>query len=479
MQIQKKCPNCGALIPSLSLKCTECDYVFSQESESSEIAREAINRLQSMLKDIEMASKKVSKRNLARAKATIITTFTVPNTKEAMISFLILAFSNIESSSETQDRAITMAWEARAISTYNLLKLQQDSDPQIEAVLQKYAILENKKELAKIDGRSKRTARKRKVATIIVFVLMIFSTPFVLGVIEKLNYDPIFAAIEEGRYDEAIERINNDEKLKQSVDFYIDLLASSSIASASTKVDIDSVTGTRTKTLFYTDGSKDINKCDYQDYRKNIERIRYDSVGSIEYHIIDSLKLMEKLWSIEDSPNDLASIEGLYLCDSFDIHLDSLGRCDTLTLSNNSDKATYYFTFDNQNYIIQQDVYTEQDTITVNTSVTNNGLFFVDIRGNGAISQFVTRTYNEQYSMIGYTKKWSLWGNDYLIEKTHIQEYSRLWIYTQESIPNEKLQGFDFDADLVVITKEVRNPLSGKGVILDYTKLVLDKNDTE
>ena len=53
MKIQKKCPNCGALISSLSLKCLECGYVFSIESESSEVAREAIERLPNMLKDIE------------------------------------------------------------------------------------------------------------------------------------------------------------------------------------------------------------------------------------------------------------------------------------------------------------------------------------------------------------------------------------------------------------------------------------------
>lgn len=481
MQTQKKCPNCGAIIPSLSIKCTGCDYVFSRESESSEVAREAIERLQTMLKEIDASHKIISKKKLASAKATIITTFVVPNTKEAMVNFLILAFSNIESSSETQDPAITMAWEARAISTYNLLKLQQNSDPQIESVLQKYSILENKKKLAKIDGRAKKAAKKRKVIACIIFVLLICLSPFAIGVINELNYDPILDDIENGRYDEAIEKINNDDQLKQNVDFYIDLLSASPIASATTQIDIDYTTGVRTKTTIMKDGSKDIYKSDYQDYNKNIEKISYRSDGSIEQHIIDSLKLGEKLWSILQSPNYLDPLE-LYTYDSLEVHLDDFGRCETLSFSNNGAEQTFHFTYDKQNNIIQQDIYSDRDTTIITTTASrasNNIAFFVDMTDNAFASQFITRTFDEHRRITGYTKRWEILGQDYLIARESYQEFNRLSITTYESITQEKLQEFDFEGGPVVHSREIRNLQNGKGVRLDYTKLTPVNNSTE
>ena len=474
MDVQKKCPNCGALIPSLSLRCVDCGYSFGKESESSEIAREAIERLQSMLKDIDQNNAKISKKKRSRAIATIITTFAVPNTKEAMISFLILAYSNIESSSETKDRDITMAWEARAISTYNLLKLQQDSDPQIEYVLQKYSILEDSKKLAKIDGRAKRKAKKRRVVICLVFILALFSVPFVVDFINKQNYDPILVAIEEGRYDEAIERINNDAKLKNSVEFYIDKFATLPIAMRTSQVSIDSIIGCRTVNHLMNDGGRWVWKMNYENYDKDVELMVINPDSSVKFHIIDSLNLSEKLWSIQRGLTPFSdNILDLYFADTLGIHLDSLGRCDTLTYAYGRDTTICCFKFDDQNLIIQQDIFSGRDTTHISTTATyNDGSYlFVDMT-DGLIPIFISRNFDSRHRLMNFSKKWSIMETTYDIREEQRNDHNRLQVDIDKSIPRDKLAAFDFEAEMVVISKTIWDNLSGKGVLLDYTNVV-------
>lgn len=479
MKIQKKCPNCGALISSLSLKCLECGYVFSIESESSEVAREAIERLQNMLKDIEQSSTEVSKKNIAKAKATIITTFVVPNTKEAMINFLILAYSNIESSSGTHDRVITMAWEAKAISTYNLLKLQQDSDSQIDAVLKKYSILEDSKRLAKIDGRAK---RRNIIVASLLAILVILSIPFVLRVVK----DPILVAIKAGRYDEAINMINNEEKLGHSVDFYIDRLAASPISIGYWLEDDDSVTNIRTVTHIYKDGYKSILKFNYLDVFKNYEHVFYNPDGSINFYIVDTLKLGESLWSIAESESNII-IEDLYLADDLKVHFDRRGRCDVLNYTVDGDKKTCYFKYNEQGIIVQQDIKYKNETQRIISSVSsdNDGAtvcydqMTTNSKGSDKdiFSTSMMRTFDNTHSLYSLTKYWRVFGKTYIFESQLREKLNRLSVFTTEKMPPETLLELDFSSGPLVDSKTIKDLESRKGVILDYSLLM--KGDDE
>ena len=477
MAVERTCPNCGSIIPSLSFKCVACGYVFSQETESSEIAREAIERLQTMLKDIDVAGSGMSQKKRAVAKSTIITTFVVPNTKEAMVNFLVLAFSNIESSSETEPQSITMAWEARAISTYNLLKLQQDEDPQIEAVLQKYSVLENKRKLKKIDGRYKRKVKKRKIALGITLFLALCSIPFVMRVVDSMNYDPVLAAINEGQYVEAVELINNSEELKQDVDFYLDQLMLSNLFDHSIQIDEES--STRTVTCTYPDGTVAINQSDNSDFRKNVEVKVIDPAGSVVSHFVDSLKLYERLWSIyaiQDSHPYIPGPIELYEADTLGVHIDMYGRCDTLLYAFGRDTTICSFVYDNRDNIIQQDIASSRDTllsrVTSGVSVSKSTAFVTDLWGDDMLSQMNSRTYDSQYRLVEESKKFSLLGTEYIMHQTTTVESNRLRVVTHSGLSKDKLTNYEFDAELEIQYMVLVNPHTGKGVHLNFQNIM-------
>ena len=480
MTIQKKCPNCGSLVPSFSLKCDKCDYVFSSESESSAVAREAIERLQIMLKDIDQNSTNLSKKSIAKAKSTIITTFVVPNTKEAMINFLILDFSNIESSSETQDMAITRASEARAISTYNLLKLQQDADSQIETVLKEYSVLEDKKGLAKIDGRAKQRSKHIKIVCCTLIALIILSIPFINNIVEKINYDPILVAIEEGRYEEAVEKINNDGTLKHSVEFYIDKLVASPIMVNYSQRDYNPTTGLVTTKTTYFDGTNETT-WDFNNICKNYEVWSYDTLGNLDYHMKDTLRLDEKLWSISSSASR-SPIKLPYSDKNCIIKYDSFGRITQIsgTYKDGTHHDVYY-KYNEQDIVTHQVSYQDGDTIIIDSVVRNDGntyVFMDYVSKNGSSPELnCMRILDNRYRVIEYVKYFCLLGNTYTIRHAKFTETDRLHISKEKSIPSDQLLKFNFSAELETSVIQLRDPKSGKGVVLDFS--LLEKNSSE
>ena len=73
----RKCPNCGAQVPPLTLKC-ECGYEFTK--------KEAVS-------SVQILSKKLGNKSISD-KIEIIKMFPVPNTKEDIIEFLSIAAPN-------------------------------------------------------------------------------------------------------------------------------------------------------------------------------------------------------------------------------------------------------------------------------------------------------------------------------------------------------------------------------------------------
>jgi len=74
----KKCPACGAPVPSMAMKCNECDHEF-RNTEASQSAQDFYKQLKSAN---------------TKDRALIISNFPVPNTKEDLIEFITLATGN-------------------------------------------------------------------------------------------------------------------------------------------------------------------------------------------------------------------------------------------------------------------------------------------------------------------------------------------------------------------------------------------------
>ena len=464
----KKCPNCGALIPSLALICPECNYTFIQETESSIVARESIERLQALLKEFDQSDNAISAEQLAQKKATAINTFVVPNTKEAMISFLALAFSNIESTNNTQDRVITMAWEGKAMSTYNLLKLQKGSDDQIESALQQYSILEDKKALAKLDGTARIKGKRVKRNVLISIIVCV---PIVSALFYLIKHDSVLESIRAGEYDDAITKLTKGNNIKHDVDFYIDRLAASPAAIGTTLVEVDSTKGTRTKTIFYKDGAKEIYRSDL-DVIKNQEVLCYNSNGDLRFHRVDTLHLAELLWSVSEEALKGLDVLDLYTADTLGLHFDNRGRCDALVFAFSIDTTKCSFKYNNLNMVIVQDVTTSTNTIHISTrssyDVGNSVYTISDSINKGGVSRSETRIYSKTHQLLYSTSELILMGQPYLMSKYSIEVFDSVFMATHESISNDRLSKYDFEDGPTVDEQEIRSNQSGKGVLLHY-----------
>ena len=153
----KKCPNCGATLSDFVLQCPECGYVFSDESQVSERNRNYLAELHSGLQKIENRAAKtkeerdyghILKQNIQHEKVALINSFSVPNTKEALIQALLGCYSayNGSKSYGAFDKFIgaadlKQAWLGKAKEFYFLLQSQPVIDSQTAEVLKRYESL--------------------------------------------------------------------------------------------------------------------------------------------------------------------------------------------------------------------------------------------------------------------------------------------------------------------------------------------------
>ena len=111
-----KCPNCGEAVKSFVLVCPACGYEL--RGVSSVIAvKEFYDRLESAATDNQ--------------KVNIIRNFPIPNTREDIFEFMILAASNID---EQPNKDVFDAWVAKFEQCYQKAKLMFENDLDFEKI---------------------------------------------------------------------------------------------------------------------------------------------------------------------------------------------------------------------------------------------------------------------------------------------------------------------------------------------------------
>lgn len=130
-----KCPNCGEVLKSFVTNCPTCGYEI-RGAKAAESVRDLESRLESA--------------KTAEEKANIIRHFPIPNTKEDILEFLILASTNANGKLDSE---ISYAWVAK-----------------LEQVIQKARLLiQDKGELARIEKEyqsiNKRLGKERTIRT--------------------------------------------------------------------------------------------------------------------------------------------------------------------------------------------------------------------------------------------------------------------------------------------------------------------------
>ena len=115
-----KCPNCGEVINSFTAKCPTCGYEFRGTKVAS-----AVRQFADDLSHATSTDHKVS----------IIRSFPIPNTKEDIFEFMLLASSNI---SGEQEKEVFDAWNVKFEQSYQKAKIVIHDEADIQKVQEIY-----------------------------------------------------------------------------------------------------------------------------------------------------------------------------------------------------------------------------------------------------------------------------------------------------------------------------------------------------
>lgn len=134
-----KCPNCGELLDAFRSHCPSCGYEI-RDARSSSSVRELAQKLEQIeaermapieekksLMKVEEAQERFDMHK-RQQKANLIINFSVPNTREDILEFMILASSNIDVKKGIYDE-VTKAWLSKLDQVYEKAKLLMGNEP--------------------------------------------------------------------------------------------------------------------------------------------------------------------------------------------------------------------------------------------------------------------------------------------------------------------------------------------------------------
>lgn len=113
-----KCPNCGELLDAFVTTCPACNYELRGAKITSRV---------------DELSQKIEKAESVEKKIDLISNFYIPNTKEDIYEFFILAISNIQAGSPALE-----AWIAKLEQAYQKAKLSFGNTPEFQYLNQLY-----------------------------------------------------------------------------------------------------------------------------------------------------------------------------------------------------------------------------------------------------------------------------------------------------------------------------------------------------
>lgn len=211
-----KCPNCGEVLRSFVTVCPSCGYELRDSKSSS-----AVSEFASKLEEIESTRQPSSElRGIVNAfgmdvvdktdeeKENLIRSFSVPNNKEDIFEFMILAASNIDTTAFNMSRT-SKAWLAKFEQTYNKAKLSLGVDSDFGKIENIY--LSKTREIKK--AKIKKSATSFGPLAVLFALLLCIVIPVVVSASsmeKKLNatVQEIQMDIKNGDYDDALIKAN-------------------------------------------------------------------------------------------------------------------------------------------------------------------------------------------------------------------------------------------------------------------------------
>ncbi len=143
----RECPNCGAEIPAIALKCDYCKFeIKSDQTKTINYIQELQNKLIEADNSVSAKDKMLyGEMQVWKNKANIIQAFTLPTTKEDLMSLLVFAYSNYEGSKggvHLYGNPIKEAWLGKAKQAYSMLKIYGNNDEQVQSIVAQYSSLD-------------------------------------------------------------------------------------------------------------------------------------------------------------------------------------------------------------------------------------------------------------------------------------------------------------------------------------------------
>lgn len=154
-----KCPNCGESMTAFQVYCPTCGHEI-RETHASSVVREFAAKLEAIDKEPEpklrSLLRKVSNQNelseKEKRKVSLIKSFPIPNTREDLFEFLIMASANVDQEHvelSVAQQAISDAWKAKYEQAYQKAMLSFPNSSEFHSISGSYNEKKKKHERSK------------------------------------------------------------------------------------------------------------------------------------------------------------------------------------------------------------------------------------------------------------------------------------------------------------------------------------------
>lgn len=206
----RKCPACGAIVPSMAAKCPECGYEFTnvEANSSTRLLMQKIDEIQAQYAELtaNVDNKDEStirtrgyqvKRQLNDRTAQLIQNFPIPNTREDLIEFLTLCIGNSKADSIMLDGndPVTPAWRKELQQVIAKVKVALPNDQQAQELIEEY------------EGKRENSKKKGKKIAIGIVVLIVVACLIALLVPKEMSPKEQVKALSE----QVVEMVNKGD----------------------------------------------------------------------------------------------------------------------------------------------------------------------------------------------------------------------------------------------------------------------------
>lgn len=206
----RKCPACGAIVPSMAAKCPECGYEFTnvEANSSTRLLMQKIDEIQAQYAELtaNVDNKDEStirtrgyqvKRQLNDRTAQLIQNFPIPNTREDLIEFPTLCIGNSKADSIMLDGndPVTPAWRKKLQQVIAKVKVALPNDQQAQELIEEY------------EGKRENSKKKGKKIAIGIVVLIVVACLIALLVPKEMSPKEQVKALSE----QVVEMVNKGD----------------------------------------------------------------------------------------------------------------------------------------------------------------------------------------------------------------------------------------------------------------------------